>query len=512
MKAIAVLRVSTDTQEIEGQKRELVAFAKEHGYGDRDLIYVEAVGASAIKMDQKYMDMAERIKELILEGGVDCVFVWEISRLGRNEVVLMKFKEMFIQYHIQFICKNPSLKLLDDDWKVNSGTELAFSLFATMAKQEMIEKKERFKRKKITMARKGMYIGGHTVKFGYRVDDGYFVEDEEEGKVVKAVFDLYSTGMYSTYTLAKELSERGMEISDNKVSKILRSPAYVGDETSESGMNYPAIISRELFDRCLEIRQKNKIDMKRGEKIVLGAKLVKCPVCGATCTSNSRHYVCSRHVHHGPCSNGFALRQEVAHDLLWRVAYENHLQYLMDNSEDKKEAYRKSIADLDEKIVAGQEKIAETASKKDRIVEAYIDGLIDRKNRDLRLSKIEDDVRDQRDRLTSLQAKRRAIAGMLEDREKDSIEAWLEAIAKMDQEDMFQVIHQHCEKLVARQVSFGKRDPRTKRDNAVEIVVTSIAGGEYKFMYIPKYYQGHNLYIWNGKWVPDRVTTIENQI
>ena len=145
-------------------------------------------------------------------------------------------------------------------------------------------------------------------------------------------------------------------------------------------------------------------------------------------------------------------------------------------------------------------------------VEAYIDGLIDRKNRDLRLSKIEDDIRVQRDRLTSLQAKRRAIAGMLEDREKDSIEAWLGAIAKMDQEDMFQVIHQHCEKLVARQVSFGKRDPRTRRPNAVEIVVTSIAGGEYKFMYIPKYYQAHNLYIWSGKWVPDRVTTIESQI
>ena len=58
-------------------------------------------------------------------------------------------------------------------------------------------------------------------------------------------------------------------------------------------------------------------------------------------------------------------------------------------------------------------------------MDAYISGLISLKNRDLRLSKIEDDIRVQRDRLTSLQAKRRAIAGMLEDREKDSIEAWI---------------------------------------------------------------------------------------
>jgi hypothetical protein len=34
-----------------------------------------------------------------------------------------------------------------------------------------------------------------------------------------------------------------------------------------------------------------------------------------------------------------------------------------------------------------------------------------------------------------------------------------------------------------------------------------VYGEDYKYMYIPKYYQGHNLYIWEGKkWVADRIT------
>ena len=510
MKAIVVLRVSTESQEIDSQKAEMITFAGQCGYDEKDLIYVEAIGASAIKLDQKYMDMANRVKELILQGGIDCVFVWEISRLGRNEVILMDFKEFFIKHKVQFICKTPSLKLLDDNGSVNTGTELAFSLFATMSKQEMQEKKSRFARAKKANAAKGKYIGGHTIKFGYKVVDTYFVEDEEQSKVVKAIFDLYSTGAYSTYTLANELKERGMDVTDNLVNKTLQCRAYIGEATSESGMHYPQIISRDLFDRCEEIRKKNKLDMKRGQRIVLGAKLVKCPVCGATCTSNSKHFVCSRHVHHGPCDNGFALRQEVANDLLWRVAYVCHMDYLLSLDDAKKEQYRKELQIVKEKLDEACKKTEEFTAKKERIVEAFLDGLIDRKNRDLRLSKLQDDMRLHLDRVSSLQGKERAIAGMLEDHREDEVEKVLSAIQNLDHENKFEIIHRHISKLTGEPVSYGERDKRTHRPNAVKIVVTSVYGHEYRYMYFPKYYKGSNLYVFNGKtWVADYVSKVQ---
>lgn len=508
MKAIAVLRVSTESQQIDDQREELYSFIKSQGYSE--IIPIEAIGASAVKLDAKYMEMAQKVKDTILsDKDIDAVFVWELSRLGRNEVILMDFKEFFIKYHIQFICKNPYMKLLEEDGSVNAGMELAFSLFATMAKQEAQEKKARFKRAKSAMLKKGKYIGGNIRKYGYKVVDGYFVEDEEEGGIVRLIFNLYSTGEYSSYTLSKELKERGYDMDDRKIVGILSSVAYVGDEVSESGMHYPQIIARDIFDRCAEIRQSNRLSMKRGERLCLGAKLVKCPVCGATCTSNSKHYVCSRHAHHGPCTNGFALRQYVVDDLLWRVAYPLHMDYLMELTEGKKEEYRKSLKVVEEKIAEANRKMENYDAKKARILDTFMEGLIDRKNRDLRLLKVADEVRVQQGLISSLQAKREAILGMLEDHREDDFETFLTAYENMELESKYEIIHKHIESLVATQESFGRRDPRTTRPNAVRIKVKAITGETWTFMYVPKFYEGSNLYIQSGKkWIPDYVTPV----
>lgn len=512
MKALAILRVSTEGQRIDDQKEELIAFLRGQGYDE--IIPLEAVGASAIKMDDKYLELVDRVKTAIVEDkDIKAAGVWELSRLGRNEIILFQFKEFFIQHRIQFICKQPYMRLLEEDGSVNAGMELAFSLYATMSKQEMAEKKARFKRRKKAMAQKGEYAGGHIIPYGYKVEDGLYKEDEKDGWVVRLCFDLYSTGNYSASSLAKELSQRGYPVTERKVSRILQYAGYVGDAVGDMGTHFPQIISKELFDTCTDIRQKNKLQMRRGERLVLGSKLVRCPECGAVCTSNSRHYVCCRAAHKLGCSNTFALRKEVAEDLLWRTAYELHMDYLLDLTENKKEEYRKEKEIVDEKIAEAQRKMDDFTTKKDRIVEAYISGLISLKNRDLRLSKLQDEVRIHLDYLSGLQGKSVGLARMLEDGQKDTMQTFLDAIEKMDTETVFDVVHKHIEKLVAKPVSYGKRDKRTHKPNAVEISVFSVYGQEYRYMYFPKYYEKYNLYVWDGRrWVPDRVSTIESQI
>ena len=55
------------------------------------------------------------------------------------------------------------------------------------------------------------------------------------------------------------------------------------------------------------------------------------------------------------------------------------------------------------------------ASKKDRIAEAFLDGLIDKNKRDLRLSKLSDEIRVHTERESVLKARKIALEGMLED-------------------------------------------------------------------------------------------------
>lgn len=505
MKAIGVIRVSTDTQQIEDQREELFNFIKSQGYDE--IIPIEAVDASAVKLNDRYLYMVQSIKDTIEnDKDVKAVFVWHMNRLGRNDVVLMDFKEFFIKHNIQFICKNPYLKLLNDDGSVNAGMELAYSLFSTMSKQEDEERKAKFKRAKIGKSQRGEYVGGHIIPFGYRVEGKEFVIDDEESKLVSLIFELYSTGDYSSASLAKELNERGYYIADRKVARILAYIGYTGAATGEYGTCFPPIISKELFEVCSEIRNNNKLTMRRGERIILGSRLVKCPSCGAVCTSNSKHYVCCRASHKLDCDNTFHLKQSVADELLWRIASTQHIQYLVDLNENKVDEYKKELEKVDEKISACKLKIENSTNKKGRIAENYEDGLIDKKTRDLRLSKLEDEVIFQKNYYNQLQGKREAITRLLEESNPDSVEAFTAALDTIDEEDMYDIIHKHIKSLIPRQVSYGLRDPRTHRPNGVMIEITTTLDDVYKFMYVPNKSQGHNLFYLNGKrWVPDMI-------
>ena len=159
MKAIVIIRTSTVRQEIESQKQEVISWAKGEGWSD--IIVIGDAGASAIKLDDLYLKNMAEIEKHILSGNIGCVFAWSLDRIGRNEETLMRFKNMLIDNNVQLMTKNPSLTLLNDDGTVNSGMELAFSLFVTMSKQEMEQKRARFKRAKDYMKASGKLPQGN---------------------------------------------------------------------------------------------------------------------------------------------------------------------------------------------------------------------------------------------------------------------------------------------------------------------------------------------------------------
>lgn len=509
-KIIVMVRTSTEAQSIEEQRKEMEDFCRSEGW--TDIVWVEKQGASAAKVDDDYRAMIDEVKRRVEEDkDIKCFAVWHLNRLARTEEVWVEIKSFFVSHKVQIICKNPYLKLLTPSGDVDQGMELAMGLLAILSKQDQTERKAKFKRAKSAMMKRGQYVGGNIIKFGYRVEDTYYVIDEDDSKIVREIFDLYSTGQYSIYTLSKELSERGMPVTASLVQKTIGCRAYIGDEVGEYGLHYPPIISKELFEKCEKVRESNKTDMKRGERVVLGAKLVKCYKCGGTCTSNSRHYVCARHFHHGPCDNGFALRQCVADELLFKEASIFHLQYLIDMNNNKDEEYRKELELTQAKLSATKLKIDECQSKKDRIVENYEDGLISKEKRDTRLSKVEDDMRAHQGVIAALQDRIRAISRLLEKKEEvDDVEVFMAALDTMDAEDAYDIVHKHIVSLTAEPQSFGKRDPRTHRPNGVLITITSVTGYQAKYMYVPN--GKVNLYVWNGtRWVGNHVTITDKK-
>lgn len=518
-KVLIMVRTSTESQSIDDQHREMAEFCRYRGYRDEDMIFIEEQGASAAKVDDRYKAQIQAIKDAI-EGDkeINCFACWHLNRAFRDEAAYIDIKNFLVPRKIQMLVKNPSLELLNPDGTINSGMELAMALFAVLNKQDNEERKAKFKRAKSSMAKKGMYVGGKNRRFGYRIDDNqYFVPDEVEGEIVKMIFQLYSTREYSCFSLAKELNSRGYDrfgkpFDRGFVAHILKSRQYTGEHVEGQEMVYPALITKELFDLCQSIASSNQIILRQGKKLVLCSKLIKCPECGIAFTSNSNCFRCNYYVEH-KCSNSLTIKESVVNEVVWRIAFDEHLKYLVEVNENDTKTYNERIHVIDQKIVKLNEIISDADIKRQRVVDSFIEGYIDKESRDLRLKKIQDDTLSQRKELNALEEEKRAILRLLENADQ-KLNEWLyyDTLNAMSSnittdEDRYKIIHQHILKIIPSRYQHGERAKGTTRINGVLLEIYTVKGDIHQVRYLPMSKKGYNLYTYHhdkGIWLGER--------
>jgi site-specific DNA recombinase len=517
-KVLVFLRTSTEAQEIDGQKQEMIDFVKGKGYSEDDIIFIEMKGASAIKLNEKYLKMLSEVKEYVEKKIIDCVAVWHMNRLGRNDRVLIDLKNLFIDNKIQFLCKTPGLTLLNEDGSVNTGSELAYGLFATMVKQDMEEKVQKFKRTKHRYAAEGKFCGGVNMRFGYRVGENkYYVEDEIDGPIVRLIYELYSTGQYSTLKLANEINNRGIVRKNGKpmyawlVDSVLVSKAYTGVPNEKyHNRIYPAIITQELYDKCEVVRKSNKIFERKNKaekEVNLASRLIRCTKCGKLYISDGALYSCNGHNNREAiyCDNDLSVNKIVMDELCWRVASTCHLDWLMDMSDDKLEEYKEELAVTEKKITTLEKKFTTIENKKQRVVDTYLEGLINKENRDLKLNKIQEEVSLYTNELNALREAKNRLLGLIESYAKrDEVEVFMSGIDTIDIANKYDIVHQHIKGIKLYRIQYGPRS-KSGKDNGVDIRITTILDKEWRFMYIPQNKRKDNkLFIWNGhEWVSD---------
>lgn len=386
MKTIALIRTSTVQQEIESQKKEILEMIKSDGISVENIIIVGSSGASAIKQDELYQKNIQEVFSLIERGNISSVYVWSVDRIGRREETLIQFKNFLIEHKVQLIIKNPSLRLLNNDGSVNAGIEIAFSLFSVMAKQEMEQKKARFKRAKLRNTEHGKFNGG-IVHFGYKVDaDGKIIIDEEESEIVRLIFSLYSSGKYSIRTLANELNERGIthrgqSMKPPFIKDMFRSTAFIGyNAYNGRTREYPKIITEDLYNKVKEILKKNCTGIsKRHKRWCLCTKLLICPQCGGYYYADHDYYVCSaytRHVRGIECDNKSTVNIKWLDTIVLYYAKTMHLNYIINQTDEDVRQRQEQISINQNKIEKLKTDIEKNGQKKRRIAELYVDGEI----------------------------------------------------------------------------------------------------------------------------------------
>lgn len=392
-RVILFQRVSTLEQHLESQEDVLKRAALADGYNEADFIII-GKKESAIKLSEEEREGIKELKSTIEKEDVDCIYITELSRLSRNADTLYSIRKYLLVKKVQLKCLEPPFTLLNKDkTKYDPHSNLIFSIFGTLAEQEMVEKKERFARGKRRKAEEGKYSGG-AIPFGYRIDVNdkkKIVIDEEDSKIVKLIYNKYETGI-SQPKIAKELYELGLgKIKMSLINNVLNNESYTGKKIKQKNASYerkyPAIISQEQFDKCRKIARTNNTLASKTRKIYYAEHLVKCKSCGAYFAANSAkcQYHCAvafkpmsiwQYENHKKekCNSRTGIGINLLDSILWDVAIDREALYRETEIEENIKRYKKEIEDIKKKIANIQPRIDAETKKRERLHDLYIEG------------------------------------------------------------------------------------------------------------------------------------------
>ena len=478
-KCIIWCRVSTFAQEFESQKKDLIKMASDDGFAEQNQIIIGSAGASAIKMNDIYMnEVNELINTINSDDNVTTIYVWEISRLARNELAFYKMKDEIMNNHLQLIINTPSLRLLNEDGSVNHGNELAINIMVTLAKQEMEVKKERFKRGKMQKASLGKWTGGN-LSYGYTINETkHIVINELEAQYVRYIFQSYINGK-SQRELAHEFYTKGVSITLSLINRILHNERYTGksfkfkydeldknNKIKESNLerSYPKIISVEDFEKCQEIAKKNDVKPK-AKNIYYGDGILICPECGGRCSVQKTSYHCfnahNKYMKYGiradsvdkeeklknQCQNKLNLSVNVLDSLLWeQVRWREFASLQRSNLEDIA-IYELEIKEEKKKIEVANKHLKDIKKKKELVANSVIEGLIDENKKNEYISKFKKEDKKNNDEINMSNARINQLEDFIKSintkREQAEVDGVIAMVSKYNDKDKQEACQRH---------------------------------------------------------------------
>lgn len=490
-KVIAIIRTSTIQQEVEAQKNELINYILSDGVDRENIIIVGGAGASAIKVDEEYKKNMQTVYDLIENGNIKSVYAWAIDRIGRNEEILFSFKNYLVKHGVQLVIKNPSLRLLNEDGTVNNGVELAFSLYATMSQQEMLNKKERFARTKKRNTETGKFNGG-VAPFGYMVDNNNnIIINDDESNIVKLIYSLYNSGEFSTTALAKELTNRGITkrgkvIRQSFINYVLNNTAYIGfTETNGIKRPYPVIISNELYNAVQDRLRGNKSGdiTKQSKHISICAKLIVCQHCGAHYMYHNNNYICAyNHNALEEKCESIQITAKWVDIAALAVAKTCELDFILNNAKNKAEEAAETIEVNKQKISVLKAKINGIEDRKKRVADNYEFGLISEVEMRQNAFKIKEDLRQYNNQIAALKEENERLKVLINETDDGILIRTGRLTVSGLTEDVefnYKLTHKHIKKITVEKYEYNGKMQRL-------ISIITIMGEVFEFLYLPK--------------------------
>ena len=264
-----------------------------------------------------------RLMEDIKKGKINCVIVKDLSRLGRNYILVGQYLEMiFPMLNIRFISVNDRIDSVKDPASINN----ALVSFKNVMNDEYCRDISNKVRSSLDRKRsKGEFIGSFA-SYGYMKDPDdhhHLIVDPVAAGVVKNIFDWFLQGM-SIIGIAKRLNHMGIPNPsaykrqcglnykhpagqldsawpDSSVKRVLKNRLYVGDMVQNKNRTksykvqvsvavpeenwvivpntHAAIIDREKFETVQQLLMRDTRTSPGINHVSIFAGYIRCADC-----------------------------------------------------------------------------------------------------------------------------------------------------------------------------------------------------------------------------------------
>lgn len=163
MRVVIQSRVSTVIQENKRQIQELSEYASKMGW---EVVKVFEETISGAKKNEERPVLTEMIT-FIKANKIDKVLCWELSRIGRNSLEVLKTIQLLNENCISLYIKNYNIETLNEKCEVNPLSQFMVQILTSVSEMERTQIRGRIKSGYDTYRKNGGKVGR---KEGYKKD------------------------------------------------------------------------------------------------------------------------------------------------------------------------------------------------------------------------------------------------------------------------------------------------------------------------------------------------------
>lgn len=183
MKVVIYTRVSTNIQDNQRQINELTEFSQKVGY---EVVKVYQEKLSGYKENKDRIILMEMI-DFIKKNKIEKVLCWELSRIGRNTIEVLKTIKLLNDNKISLYIKNYNIETLDSNKDINPLSQFMVQILTSVSEMERTTIRQRIKSGYDEYRKSGGVVGR---KEGYKKNDDDIINEYKD--VVKLLKQGYS--------------------------------------------------------------------------------------------------------------------------------------------------------------------------------------------------------------------------------------------------------------------------------------------------------------------------------